>query len=547
MQTVTKNPQPLYPNNKRTLRRKKEGSKTAPGKENLLTHQKREKIKSLMVDKLTKQYGTSNEDIIRLEVNKFFTRDKVNAKDLKQMEEELQKKLQSRFEQDTLKKNLLSNQKEEVNECKNNSSYTSVKLPAINPNYPNQSANVDNTDNLSAKSGMSGGSDLYKFNERNLGDEEMEQEMKDFQKMNLNKKNEKKNVPQIDYSKYNDEWDAINMYNKKLFLEEKRINKIKDKEVQRRTKADLDFQVKAKLVREYQEKLKDREYDEIVDKHLIEMDKLEKQKEMEVKKRLLKEKESRDKQLKDKYIAKRIEKLKNKKFERELVKNVKEEIERDKRMAIEKKLAEKEALQKTMKDNEIHKQILAEEIKKEKELDIKMMEDDIKIKNKQEQDRIDYFKRIERNANSFMDSAIEGVLSKQKEKMADEERRMNEYIEFENRMADLEEEKKRLKKLEDQRKLREVLDKQIEKRKLDKEYEKKVDKMQGEIWDKDTAMYYENEKRVKAIIREMNLQNLKALKNQLNENAKRGEVDAGMSDYEKGMNKELLEKANAMA
>ena len=33
-------------------------------------------------------------------------------------------------------------------------------------------------------------------------------------------------------------------------------------------------------------------------------------------------------------------------------------------MAIEKKLAEKEALQKTMKDNEIHKQILPEKIKK---------------------------------------------------------------------------------------------------------------------------------------------------------------------------------------
>ena len=544
MQTVS-NPKPYGQVYDPTKRTKKAAKRPQKGVDTLVNKQKRDKIKNLLVNKLVSELGVGNEDIIRLEVTKFLNRDKVNARDLKQMEEELKKRLIKRIDQDSLRKNLLTNQKEELNDCKQSSN--TVKLPAINPSYNTANPNVDNSDNLSAKSGMSGGSELYKFNERNLGDEEMEQEMKDFQKINAQKENEKRNVPQIDYSKYNDEWDAINMYNKKLFYEEKRINKIKDKEVQRRTKADLDFQVKAKLVREYQEKLKDREYDAIIDKHLIHMDELEKQKENEIKKRILKEKESRDKQLRDKYVTKRIEKLKNKKFERELVKNVKEEIEREKKLAIEKKLAEKDALMKTMKDNEIHKQKLAEDLKKEKELDIKMMEDDIKIKNKQEQDRIDYFKRIERNANSFMDSAIEGVLARQKAKQDDEERRMNEYIAFENRLADQEEERKKQKKKEDMMNLRTVLDQQIEKRRLDKEYEKKVDRMQGEIWDKDTAMYYENEKRVRAIIRDMNIKNLEALKSQLKDNKKKGEVDAGMSDYEKKMNKEALEKANAMA
>ena len=87
-------------------------------------------------------------------------------------------------------------------------------------------------------------------------------------------------------------------------------------------------------------------------------------KQKEVKKQnALKEKEIRDKQLRDTYVAKRIAFLKNKKYEKELLEHNKEEIRLEKEAVIERKVKEHEALLKTLKDNELHKQVLLEQEK----------------------------------------------------------------------------------------------------------------------------------------------------------------------------------------
>ena len=53
---------------------------------------------------------------------------------------------------------------------------------------------------------------------------------------------------------------------------------MKDNELKRRNREDLDLQVKQKLRREYEEELKDKEYDNIVQEHQKKMDELEKEK-----------------------------------------------------------------------------------------------------------------------------------------------------------------------------------------------------------------------------------------------------------------------------
>ena len=307
---------------------------------------------------------------------------------------------------------------------------------------------------------------------------------------------------------------------------------------------DLDNQVKQKLKKMYEEKLKEQEYDAIMNKHLQKLNELEEKKKLEIKKRILKEKESRDKQLKDEYIRKRIEVLKNKKYERELVKTLQEEIEREKQLAIEKKLAEKAALQKTLKDNEIHKQKLAEEARKEREDDIKIMEDDAKVKEKQENERIEYFKKIERNANSFMDKVIQTVLKEQEDKNREEEEKIRQYNLFRDQQADLEEQRKKQKIIENKKMIKNFLDKQCEEKRKEKEYEHQIDLCQGRIWEQDTKNYYEHEKEVAAIIRAMNKNNLEALKYQINYN--NNQKHEGMSENEKAMNRDLLEKAAAI-
>ena len=395
------------------------------------------------------------------------------------------------------------------------------------------------------ESRMSGGSDIDNFNEVRLGDKLREQEMKDFEKIAENKEfQKKKKKNQIDYSKYADEWDAINMYNKKMFEEQKRLEKIKDYQVKQRVKKELDNQIQQKIKKEYEQKLKDDEFNLMEKKHLQKIEELEKQKAEAVKALVIKEKEERDKQLKDQYIRKRIDILKNKKYERELVEQNKKDILEDKKAAKEKKEAEKRAMEQTIKDNELRKKILEEQAKKEKEDDIQIMKDHAAVEERKENERRAYFNRIERNANSFMDSAINTVLREQREKEMEEEEQLRKYNEFKEKM-EAEDEYNRLKRIKEGKvNLRNYLDKQVAYKKLQAKKEHEIDVAQGKVWDKDVKIYNEHEKEVKKIIREMNIRNLKAL----DEQVKMGKqnVDHGMSELEKAMNRDILEKAYDM-
>ena len=227
-----------------TSKKAKSSSRALKSKESLINNQKREKLKQLLVQKYKKVFsGLAKEEIISSEVSSFLRRDKVNEQDLKLLEKNIQKRLTQEKEQETLKANLTNQPKVQPKETSKQED-SKVSDPVVLPDINNA-----NADNISVHSAMSGASDLSKFNERGPGNKVMEDEIRDFKKFNSMKKDTKPKGPQIDYSKYNDEWDAINMYNKKLFEQEKIISRIKDKEVQRRTRNDLDNQVKQKLKR----------------------------------------------------------------------------------------------------------------------------------------------------------------------------------------------------------------------------------------------------------------------------------------------------------
>lgn len=103
-------------------------------------------------------------------------------------------------------------------------------------------------------------------------------------------------------------------------------------------------------------------------------------------------------------------------------------MEKEKQMLIEKKIKEKEALQKTLKDNELNKIKQMELLKKEREDDIRATEEYTKVLDKQEQERILYFKNIERKAQNFHAKAVETVLNDMERKIKQDEDRMNNYL-----------------------------------------------------------------------------------------------------------------------
>ena len=567
-------------NNNQTLRKNK-------SRDTLINNQKRQKLKNALMDRFQRIFGANaNFNIINYEVENFLSQTNLTENDLRILEANLRKKLNIPFESKTnrnkslnpnnnkTKKNRYNNTNKLRTQQKNlsnninltvNNNNTTNKI--FNP-FSNTSNNIVN-DNESKNSNtiilpsigkkkrgfwdacdpnesrMSGGSDIDNFNEVRLGDKLREQEMKDFEKIAENKEfQKKKKKNQIDYSKYADERDAINMYNKKMFEEQKRLEKIKDYQVKQRVKKELDNQIKQKIKKEYEQKLKDDEFNLMEKKHLQKIEELEKQKAEAVKALVIKEKEERDKQLKDQYIRKRIDILKNKKYERELVEQNKKDILEDKKAAKEKKEAEKRAMEQTIKDNELRKKILEEQAKKEKEDDIQIMKDHAAVEERKENERRAYFNRIERNANSFMDSAINTVLREQREKEMEEEEQLRKYNEFKEKM-EAEDEYNRLKRIKEGKvNLRNYLDKQVAYKKLQAKKEHEIDVAQGKVWDKDVKIYNEHEKEVKKIIREMNIRNLKAL----DEQVKMGKqnVDHGMSELEKAMNRDILEKAYDM-
>ena len=528
-------------NNENEMRENLNTIKMNEPRDTLMNNQRRDKLKQTLIDRFMHSFGEiAVKPIIEKEVSTFLKRDKLNDYDLQQLEKTIQGKLSVKKKKKDLRKNL-SNPNNDRNQTYqgNNINVEEVKLPDINQSRL-QNKNLCSCERLN-QSRMSGASDLDKFDDRNLGDQMRDEEMKDFQKLNLGVKEKENNKIDFDFSKYADEWDAINMYNKKKFEEDKKREKIKDHEMKLRTRNDLDNQIKQKIKREYEEKLKSLEYDALVDKHLKHLDELEAKKREEIKKRVLKEKEMRDKQLREQYVKKRIDFLKNKKYERALVKENQQQIKDEKKANLERKKAEKLAMEKTKEDNLLRRKILAEEEKKEREDDIRIMEDALALDIKKENERKEYFNTIERNANVFSGKAIETVLKAQKEKMRMEEEKLKEYERIMNERA----------KEDDERRLREIaqgkinyrnyLDKQVARRKLNDEYEKKVDLEQGRIWKEDTKRFHEKEKEVARIIREMNKRNLEAL----NEQVKRGKaiVDHGMSETEKAMNKDILKEA----
>jgi hypothetical protein len=528
-------------NNENEMRENLNTMKMNEPRDTLMNNQRRDKLKQTLIDRFVQSFGEiAVKPIIEKEVSTFLKRDKLNDYDLQQLEKTIQGKLNVKKKKKDLRKNL-SNPNNDRNQTYqgNNINVEEVKLPDINQSRL-QNKNLCSCERLN-QSRMSGASDLDKFDDRNLGDQMRDEEMKDFQKLNLGDKEKENNKIDFDFSKYADEWDAINMYNKKKFEEDKKREKIKDHEMKLRTRNDLDNQIKQKIKREYEEKLKSLEYDALVDKHLKHLDELEAKKREEIKKRVLKEKEMRDKQLREQYVKKRIEFLKNKKYERALVKENQQQLKDEKKANLERKKAEKLAMEKTKEDNLLRRKILAEEAKKEREDDIRIMEDALALDIKKENERKEYFQKIERNANVFSGKAIETVLKAQKEKMRMEEEKLKEYERIMNERAK-EDDERRLKEIAQGKiNYRNYLDKQVARRKLNDEYEKKVDLEQGRIWKEDTKRFHEKEKEVARIIREMNKRNLEAL----NEQVKRGKaiVDHGMSETEKAMNKDILREA----
>ena len=521
-------------------------------KERLLNFQKRKKLKDLLITKFMQKYGLNQPDqILDREITQFLQGEKLTDVDLQRLDAKLKKifkdkrnnqQLKSTLSQSLLERNTNLNKSQpdllpRIQDQKNknlnstlnqNEHYNKIEIKKERKLRPSASVEMPNN----------------KYNKRKYRnpEEELAELEKDFEEEEK-ERNAKRNYTRIDFSGVGDEWTAMANYNKKMFEKQLKEEKEKDAEIKRRTKEDLDNQVKQKLKREYEEVLKEKESDKIFQEHLKHIDELEREKQEALKKQILREKKNRDAQIKDEYTRKRIEQLKQRKFERNLIKNIKEEMEKEKQAAIQKKIKENEALKKVIRENELYKEKQKELLQKEKEEDIESYKEMERNELKKDLERKRYFDNIRRFANKYDENETAKILNQMKKDQQDEDEKVYQLMMEKNRQEEEKEKKDKIKRKEDKIAMRKFLDMQIEEKKKDMELEKAINDEQARIWNMDCKKYSEDEKRINKIIRDMNKRNLDSIMEQMKK--RKGKKNQSMSEVEYAINRETLEKAKA--
>ena len=492
-----------------------------------LNVQRRQKLAMTIVEQLIQKLNANkNRDIVQKEVETLMKKEIINDRDLKGLEKIILRKIKEKNEKENLKQNLIK--------ANSNRGFIEENIKGDNL------GNNEEKDELN-ESDMSGASDLDKFNEKTAKEKDREEKMRKYKDCKCMKLKPSRPKVEIDFDQYRNEWDAINMYQIQKGEERERDERNKNWETKMRTRADLNNQIKQKIKKQVEEELKAKEFDTMMDKHYAHLDELEKEKQKLIKARAMKEKELRDKQIKETALNKRINQLKDKLYEKDLIKHIKEEMNAAELKEKEKKRLEREELAKTLKDNELHKKIELERIKKEREEDIKMMQDAIASDIKKDNERKAYFNRIERSGNVFAQNAIENILKKREEKVKEDEKKIDIYLAEKERRAIKEENDLIMNKKKNQRMIKEFYDKQVKEKKERDEKEKNIDRIQAEIWKRDTDTFFEKEREAKRMIRDFEKNNVKELDKQV----KMGKYDVDkMNQFEKDYNYELLQKAN---
>ena len=519
-------------------------------KERLMNLQKRRKLKDLLITKFTEKYGLQcPQTSIEEEITNFVQKEKINDVDLQRLDAKINKMLRTSSARNILKTNLSNTlqgikppqnlkqniNKNEIDENKEIIDQKNTILPPVKkltPCLSDPHLKINNQNKFSKNYYKN-----FKTPEEELA--ELEEELA---KENIIKKN---NYTRLDFTNEGDEWDAISKYNKKLFDQQIIDERIKDNEMKRRTKEDLDFQIKQKIIREKENELKEKEYDKVFQEHLKNIDEIERQKNEKIKQQIAREKINRDNLLKDEYTRKKLEKLKQKKFECELVKNIKKEIENERKNALEKKRKENQELNKAIKENEKNQELIRQQKIKEKEEDMRACEEQKKTELKQDLERKFYFDRIKNYGNRYKMVNADEIVKKMKEDKKLEDEKMQFYYDEKRKAEDEREEKEILKKNQEKKELKKYLDMQIEEKKKEELFLKELDNEQARIWNIDCKKYYEDEKLIKNKIRDMNIKNLNSLKQQIKENTVKNAKKKPMTSSEYAMNRNLLEKAKA--
>jgi len=456
--------------------------------------QKRQKLRDLLIDRFSQKYNIGKDRyIIEGEITKFLQQEKLNDVDLQRLDARIKRIISENVSQRNLKSNLTKslnyNQQPENEQNQNlNSNFqreesiypANYQLPAESTlnqprynNYVNQqnksnirsASSKNNTRPLSSqtyirndKIDLAKNKNKYKSPEEELAALEAELAAEEEQELRekgyYHELNNDLNLNKLDFKKYGNEWAAMAAYDKKIYEQQLLDEKIRNAQQKKRTKYELDEQVKEKIKKEYEDELKEKEYDKLFKEHQKKLDQIEKEKEELIKQQYLREKASREAQLKDSYVRKRIDELKDKKFDKKIIKNIKSEMEKERNQMLEEKRKRNVELNKALKENEMNRKNKIKILEKEREEDLHFLDEQKKMDIRLEQQREYLLNKIKSNGNKYTNKKAEEKLQQMKKDQEEEEKKMIFYMNEKARIADEKEMKEKLRREEEKKELK---------------------------------------------------------------------------------------------
>ena len=553
---------------------------TSSPKNYLLNQQKRLKLKDLLMTKFIQKYNIKDPDeYLDLVLTQFIRKERLTDRDLKRLSLKIRKLSKDFSNRNILKSDLENlsqkplkteinnltkintdrNKNNTLNKFINNNNFTGNdnNINEIkNKNEQNQIKNLK-TDfpSLTTYSTMTSKTEAnlkkrdyssnvnhkniicFKSPEEELAILEKELEEEEL----LEKKNKYK---RIDFSPQGDEWTAIVNYNKNLYKRQVLEEKIKDREIKKRTKECLDIQIKEKLKRELNEKNEEKEFERKVEEFNRNLDDIDKKKEQKIIEQIKRLKKDRDEILTNETLRKKIEKFKEKKFDKILVKKYKEQIEQEKQAELARKKKGKEDLMKAKKFIEEKQKSIKERIEKEKEDDKRLDKFKSLLEQRKENERNYYYQKIKALGNKYIIPNSQKVLEKIEKEKKEEDEKIQYYYEEKNRKEFEKERKAKLKRFNDKIEMKKFLDMQIAEKKKEKNFLKLLDQEQAKIWKIDLKKRNDEMELEKEHIKRMNRKNFEFILKQIEQKKRSKSRKNIMTESEYAINRSLLEKAN---
>ena len=535
-------------------------------KQKMLDFQKKEKMKDLLIFKYMKKCGIKKPQIyLEDEISQFMKGEKLKKVDLQKMNNKMKEILSRKLPKKKIIKSpttifsdnnklpeiepLSPSRKREVLLHPIHSSLSSGNLktavsvsksinnPQLNQEQEKKNENQCELNTLSSNIMSRRKKKLYIKPEEEIAELERE--------LGLDEKAEK---PKKGYERLfkffseGNEWKAIDKYNQELYEQEIEEEKFRIFSNKNKLRQDLENQMKEKAKRDYIDSLEEEKFKQIFNEHNKKMLQIEKEQKEEQHKRVLLEKRIQEEQIKTKKIKQRLEMLREKKFDKNTIEAVKEELEKEKKYLLEKKMKETEIIKKDMKTAENNMKLKLERLKKEKEDDKIFCQDLEKVEEKKELERQKILERMRSVKHYKANQNVQNIINQIKKDEEEEDEKLKEYLINKKKIEDKREEREKNRRIQMLFDVKRQLEKQMEEKIREKEFEKKLWKEQGKIWNIDSEKYMLEKKEIEEKIKKMNLKNAEKLREQIqyknNENIKK----KSMSIMEYSLNKNTLNK-----